>query len=185
MSAVGAFFVRWRVRLGYPLAILVLFFARPSPVSILAGALIGVIGLWLRARAAGYLHKQKVLTVTGPYAFTRNPLYLGSAILTLGAGIAAHSWTSVSILCVYFALVYSIVMRREERELHARHGAAFEEYARAVPLFLPRMTAIKLAGGSASSFSFEQYKKNHEWQAAVGYLLLLAVLFAIWRLRLS
>jgi len=184
MSAVGAFFVRWRVRLGYPLAVLVLFFARPTPISILAGALIGVIGLWLRARAAGYLHKQEVLTVTGPYAFTRNPLYLGSAILTLGAGIAAYSWISASILCVYFALVYSIVMRREESELHARHGAAFEEYARAVPLFIPRLTAVNLVGASASSFSFTQYKKNHEWQAAVGYLLLLAVLFVIWRVRL-
>jgi protein-S-isoprenylcysteine O-methyltransferase Ste14 len=185
MSAVGAFFVRWRVRLGYPLAILVLFFARPTPTSILAGGLIGVIGLWLRARAAGYLHKQEVLTVTGPYAFTRNPLYLGSALLTLGAAISAHSWISASILCVYFAVVYSIVMRREEQELHSRHGAAFEEYARAVPLFIPRVTAVKLAGASASSFSFVQYKKNHEWQAAVGYLLLLVVLFVIWRMRLS
>jgi protein-S-isoprenylcysteine O-methyltransferase Ste14 len=184
VSAVGTFFVRWRVRLGYPLAILVLFFARPTPISILAGALIGTIGLWLRARAAGYLHKQEVLTVTGPYAFTRNPLYLGSAILTLGAGIAAHSWISASILCVYFALVYSIVMRREERELRARHGAAFDEYVRAVPLFLPRLTAVKLIGGSAGAFSFEQYKKNHEWQAAVGYLLLLAILFVIWRVPL-
>lgn len=185
MSAVGAFFVRWRVRLGYPLAILVLLFSRPTPQSILAGALVGVAGLWLRARAAGYLHKQEVLTVTGPYAFTRNPLYLGSAILTLGAGIAAHSWISASILCVYFALVYSIVMRREERELQARHGRAFEEYARAVPLFIPRFTAFKFVGGSASSFSLAQYKKNHEWQAGVGYLLLLAVLFVIWRMRLG
>jgi len=184
VSAVGAFFVRWRVRLGYPLAILVLFFARPAPISILAGVVIGAIGLWLRARAAGYLHKQEVLTVTGPYGFTRNPLYLGSAILTLGAGIAAHSWISASILCVYFALVYSIVMRREERELRSRHGAAFDEYARAVPLFIPRLKAVKLIGGSASSFSFAQYKKNHEWQAALGYLLLLAVLFVIWRVRL-
>jgi protein-S-isoprenylcysteine O-methyltransferase Ste14 len=185
MSGISAFFVRWRVRLGYPLALLVLYFARPTPISIFAGALIGVIGLWLRGRAAGYLHKQEVLTVTGPYAFTRNPLYLGSAVLTLGASIAAHSWISASILCVYFAVVYSIVMRREEQELHSRHGAAFEEYARAVPLFIPRVTAVKLAAASASSFSFAQYKKNHEWQATVGYLLLLAVLFVIWRVRLG
>ncbi len=68
MSAITAFFARWRVRLGYPLVIVVLFFARPTPRSILAGALVGAIGLWLRAFAAGYLHKQEVLTVTGPYA---------------------------------------------------------------------------------------------------------------------
>lgn len=184
MSAAGAFFVRWRVRLGYPLAIVVLWLARPTPRSVLPGALIGTIGLWLRAYAAGYLHKQEVLTVTGPYAYTRNPLYLGSAILALGTGVATHSWISLLILCVYFALFYSIVMRREEKELRPRHGAAFEEYARAVPLFIPRLTAAKLSEDSAGSFSFAQYRKNHEWQAAVGFLLLLAVLLVIWRTRL-
>lgn len=183
MSA-SAFFARWRVRLGYPLAIAVLWFARPMPRSILSGALVGFIGLWLRAYAAGYLHKQEVLTVTGPYAYTRNPLYLGSALLALGAGIATCSWVSLAILFVYFALFYSIVMRREEKELHLRHGAAFEEYARAVPLFIPRFTSAKLTGASAGSFSFAQYKKNHEWQAAVGFLLLLAVLLVIWYIRL-
>ena len=184
MKATGAFFVRWRVRLGYPLAIAVLWFARPTPWSILSGALIGMIGLWLRAYAAGYLHKQEVLTVTGPYAHTRNPLYLGSAILALGVGIATHSWVSLSILFFYFALFYSIVMRREEKELGLRHGAAFEEYACAVPLFIPRFTSAKLTGASAGSFSFAQYRKNHEWQAALGFLLLLAVLLVIWYVRL-
>jgi protein-S-isoprenylcysteine O-methyltransferase Ste14 len=183
MSTAGNFFVRWRVRLGYPLAIAVLYFSRPTPRSILLGALTGVIGLCVRAYAAGYLHKQEVLTVTGPYAYTRNPLYLGSAILALGAGIAAHSWISTLILMVYFAVFYSMVMRREEKELHLRHGAFFEEYARAVPLFIPRLAAAKLPGDSAGSFSFTQYKKNHEWQAAVGILFLLLVLLVIWRLR--
>src|SRR5436309_13622285 len=136
MSAITAFFARWRVRLGYPLVIVVLFFARPTPRSILAGALVGAIGLWLRAFAAGYLHKQEVLTVTGPYAYTRNPLYLGSAILTIGAAIATRSWISAAILMAYFAVFYSIVMQREAKELHVRHGASFEEYARAVPLFI-------------------------------------------------
>jgi protein-S-isoprenylcysteine O-methyltransferase Ste14 len=183
MSAIAAFFARWRVRLGYPLAIAVLFFARPTPRSILAGALIGAMGLWLRAYAAGYLHKQEVLTVTGPYAYTRNPLYLGSAILTLSAAIAASSWISAAILLVYFALVYSVVMRREEKELRLHHGTAFEEYARAVPLFIPRLTAVNMPLASAGSFTLAQYKKNHEWQAAVGYLFLLAVLLLIWYLR--
>jgi protein-S-isoprenylcysteine O-methyltransferase Ste14 len=184
MSATGSFFVRWRVRLGYPLAIAVLYFSRPTPRSILLGAFVGVIGLWLRAYAAGYLHKQEVLTVTGPYAYTRNPLYLGSAILALGAGIATRSWISGLILIIYFAVFYSIVMQREANELRIRHGASFEEYARAVPLFIPRLTSAKLPGDSAGSFSFVQYKKNHEWQAAVGFLFLLLVLLVIWRLRL-
>jgi protein-S-isoprenylcysteine O-methyltransferase Ste14 len=185
MSAPGSFFVRWRVRLGYPLAIAVFWLSQPTPRSILLGAPVGVIGLWLRAYAAGYLHKQEVLTVTGPYAYTRNPLYLGSAILALAAAIASRSWVAALILILYFAIFYSVVMRREEKELSLRHGAAFAEYARAVPLFLPHLTAAKLSGTSAGSFSFARYKRNHEWQAALGFLVLLAVLLVIWRFRLS
>lgn len=184
MSSASAFFSRWRVRLSYPLAVVVLWLARPTPRSILGGALIGLIGLLVRARAAGYLHKQEVLTVTGPYAYTRNPLYLGSAILALGAGVSMHSWVCATLLVVYFAVFYSIVMRREESELRLRHGPSFDEYARAVPLFLPRLTPAKLSFAKAASFSFTQYKKNREYQAAIGFLLLLGVLLVIWRLRL-
>ena len=184
MSTKGEFFVRWRVRLGYPVAIVVLWFSRPTPASVLVGALVGVLGLSLRAYAAGYLHKQEVLTVTGPYARTRNPLYLGSAILALGVGIAAKSWPSALLLVAYFAVFYSMVMRREEAELRARHGVAFDEYARAVPIFLPQLRRAKLLPASRGAFSMAQYRKNHEWQAAAGYLFVLAVLLVIWRLRL-
>lgn len=182
MSA-GAFFARWRVRLGYPLAILVLLFARPTPTTIVIAIPIGLAGLLIRAAAAGHLHKQEVLTVTGPYAFTRNPLYFGSAVLTLGAAIATASWISAGILCVYFTLFYSFVMRREETELRQHHGAAFDEYARAVPLFLPHLTPAKLPFAAAGSFSFAQYKKNREFRAAIGFLLLLLVFLFLWVLR--
>jgi protein-S-isoprenylcysteine O-methyltransferase Ste14 len=183
VSAVTAFFARWRVRLGYPLAIAVLWFARPTLRSIFVGAAIGLAGLWLRALSAGYLHKQESLTVTGPYTRTRNPLYLGSAILAGGAAVASHSWTSAIILCIYYAVFYSMVMRREEEELRQRYGAAFDEYARAVPLFFPRMTAAKLSG-NGGAFSFERYKVNREYEAAIGFLFLLVLLGVIWRLRL-
>ena len=182
MSA-PAFFARWRVRLGYPLAIIVLVLAHPTPPSILYGALVGSIGLLIRALAAGHLHKQAVLTVTGPYAYTRNPLYFGSAILTLGAAIATHSWIPALLLLGYFALFYSIVMRREEQELRVHHGTSFDDYARSVPLFVPRLTPAKLAGGGEGAFSFAQYKKNREYRAAIGFLFLLLVLLAIWHLR--
>ena len=183
MNSAGAFFVRWRVRLGYPLAIAVLFFARPNPRSILYGALVGLVGLALRAWAAGYLHKQEVLTVTGPYAYTRNPLYLGSAVLALGVAVATRSWISALLLGVYFTVFYSVVMRREEDELRPRHIANFDCYAAAVPLFFPRLSPAKLSDSGSAAFSLTQYKKNHEWQAAVGFLLLLIVLVLIWRFR--
>jgi protein-S-isoprenylcysteine O-methyltransferase Ste14 len=180
--SVPAFFARWRVRAGYPLAVIVLWLARPTPGSILAGASIGAVGLLMRAWAAGYLHKQKTLAKNGPYAHTRNPLYFGSAILTVGVGVATHSWIAAALLCAYFALFYSMVMKREEDELQVQHGSAFEEYARAVPLFWPRLREGAV-DASHHRFSFEQYKKNREYRAAVGFLLLLAVFVLIWGAR--
>lgn len=144
---------------------------------------LGLVGLLVRARAAGYLHKQELLTVTGPYAYTRNPLYFGSSVLAVAAAVASHSWISAAIVCGYFASVYFFVMRREEGELRSRYGAAFDEFAHAVPLFFPRPTPARLSFSSAGSFSSAQYRKNHEYQAALGFVFLLALLFLIWWLR--
>jgi protein-S-isoprenylcysteine O-methyltransferase Ste14 len=181
----ATFFARWRVRFGYLLAIVVLLLAHPTPWSIAIGGALGLIGLWVRALAAGHLHKQEMLTVSGPYAHTRNPLYFGSAILTLGAAVAMNSWIAAALLCGYFALFYSVVMRKEEGELRFHHGAAFNEYAKSVPLFFPRVTAARLEPGTAGAFSFSQYKKNREYRAAIGFLLLLVLLVVEWRVRLG
>ena len=181
---VATWFALWRVRLGYLVAIVVLFFARPNPKSIAIGAAIGVFGLWLRAYAAGFLKKQEVLTTTGPYAFTRNPLYFGSSILAAGAAWAMHSWISAATLGFYFAVVYYIVMRREEGELRIHFGDDFERYAKSVPLFFPRLIPAKSGGDSAGVFSFAQYKRNHEYQAALGFVFLLIFLLGISLLRL-
>ena len=178
-----SFFARWRVRIGYPLAILILWFARPTPRSILLAIPLGLLGLLVRGLAAGHLHKQEVLTMSGPYRYTRNPLYLGSSFLAAAAAIATYSWISAAILCVYFALFYSIVMRREEEELRQHHGAAFDQYAKAVPLFFPRLTPAGLSPAGPVAFSFAQYKKNREYRAAIGFALLLSLLLLIWWLR--
>lgn len=183
MSDFSTWIARWRVRMGYPLAGVVLFLARPNLQSIAIGAAIGFLGLLLRGYAAGYLKKQEVLTTTGPYAFTRNPLYLGSAILAAGAACAMHSWISAGVLGVYFTVVYYVVMRREEGELRGHFREAFDRYAETVPLFFPRGTPARL-GDSAGEFSLTQYKKNHEHEAAIGFLFLLAVLIGIFYLRL-
>lgn len=177
------FFARWRVRIGYVLAVVVLWLSRPQPTSILLGACIGLPGLAIRAYAAGYLQKQTVLTTTGPYARTRNPLYFGSCILALGAAIAMNSWWAAALLLGYFALVYTFVMRREEMELRGHHGAEFDAYAQAVPLFFPRLTPARQNGSSKGLFSWAQYRKNHEYQAALGFVLLLAALLVIWRMH--
>lgn len=177
------FFARWRVRLGYLLAIVVLCLAKPTPRSIILGAVLGSVGLWIRAYAAGFLHKQEVLTVTGPYARTRNPLYFGSSFLTLGAAVAMNSLWAAALLFTYFALVYSLVMCREEVELRQQHPTAFTAYAAAVPLFFPRLV-VKEKAANGAGFSWAQYRKNHEYQAAIGFALLLIGLVAIWWQRL-
>jgi len=177
------FFGRWRVRLGYLLGVILLFLAHPTPRSLLWGGGVGFWGLALRAAAAGHLHKQEILTVTGPYAHTRNPLYLGSFLLGAGAAVAMHSGWCALLLVVYFTLVYGFVMRREEDELREKHGATFELYAAAVPLFLPRLRPWRSAESPAGGFSWTQYRKNREYQAAVGYCLLLVALFLLAYLR--
>jgi protein-S-isoprenylcysteine O-methyltransferase Ste14 len=179
------FFARQRVRIGYFLAVVVLYFSRPEPRSILIGACVGLLGLAFRAYAAGYLHKQAVLTTTGPYARTRNPLYFGSSILALGAAMAMHSWLSAALLLLYFVPVYTLVMRREEIELRHHHGPAFDAYASSVPLFFPKLTSASPAADATGAFSWSQYRKNHEHQAALGFLFLLLALLAIWRLHVA
>ena len=174
---------RWRVRGGYVLAVVVLLLARPTLSSILLGAVVGSVGLFLRAYAAGFLHKQEVLTVTGPYAYTRNPLYFGSSILALGAAVALHSLWAAMLLLAYFALVYLVVMRREEAELRKKHGASFDAYAESVPLFFPQLTRSREFGGNEAAFSLAQYEKNREYRASVGFVLFLLLLAIIWRLR--
>jgi protein-S-isoprenylcysteine O-methyltransferase Ste14 len=174
MSA-SAFFARWRVRLGYPLAIAVLWFARPMPRSMLSGALVGLIGLWLRAYAAGYLHKQEVLTVTGPYAYTRNPLYLGSLLMGVGFAVAARSWWVGVALVVMFFAIYVPVIHDEEAFLRQKFPE-FEEYARRVPRMFPRILPRSGAEETAGGFSLELYLKHREYNALLGCVLLTGAL---------
>jgi len=141
---------------------------------------IAALGLLLRGYAAGYLRKHKQLATSGPYAYTRNPLYLGSVLLGAGFAVASHSWTSAALLAAYLLVFYPAVIRREEKELKALYGAAFVEYAALVPAFCPRLSAAKLSG---ERFSWLLYRQNREYEAAIGLALAMAVLWFLmmWR----
>jgi len=184
MSLGPDFFTRLRVKIAYPTALAVFWFARPIPLVIILGALIGGIGLCIRASAAGYLRKQETLAIAGPYAYTRNPLYLGSGVLMAGLAVAANSWISAVLSVGYFTVFYVAVMRREEAELRRRFGSAFEDYARAVPIFFPSLTPSPTSAES-DTFSWIQYRKNREYRAAAGFLFVLGLLVMIWAYRLS
>ena len=174
------FWMRWRVRVGYPVAVIFWLLAAPTPRSILLGGIIAAVGLLIRGASSGHLRKYEELCVTGPYARTRNPLYFGSAILAAGFIVAGNSWLAGAIVAIYFGLFYYAVMRNEESDLRARFGAAFDEYCARVPLFVPRppvgRTGGATNGGTAAKFSWGQYRRNREYQALIGTILGLGTL---------
>lgn len=142
MSAPGSFLTRWRVRLGYPLAFACFWLAKPTPATLLIGTLIALIGLAIRALAAGHLRKGQGLATSGPYAHTRNPLYFGSVILAGGFAVATNSAIAAALIALYLLAFYPAVMRREESEMRLVYGAAFDDYARLVPLFFRRLANL-------------------------------------------
>jgi protein-S-isoprenylcysteine O-methyltransferase Ste14 len=163
------FVTRWRVRAGYPLAILFWLLARPTYRSMVIGAAIAILGLFVRATAAGHLRKSEALTTTGPYAWTRNPLYFGSTLMAAGFAMASHSWWSALVIAAYFCVFYPAVMRNEEAELRQRYGDAFIGYVQRVPLFFPLPPKDRSSSGNgAASFSWAQYRRNREYEAALG-----------------
>ena len=172
--------MRWRVRTGYPVAVIYLVLATPKPRWILIGAVVAAIGLLIRGASSGYLRKDRELATSGPYAHTRNPLYLGSAFLAAGFAIAGGSWWAGLLVVAYFATFYYAVMRNEEQDLHRRFGAAFDAYAARVPLFFPWFSSSD-AGSSGSEtaqqFSRAQYLRNREYKALIGTIAGLGVLF--------
>lgn len=183
MAVLTDFQTRWRVRAGYPLALAYLWLAAPTRVSVAIGAGVAVAGLLVRGAAAGYLRKGEALAACGPYARTRNPLYFGSALLATGFAVASHSWIAAALVAAYFLGFYPAVMQREERELRAKYGREFDEYAARVPLFWPRIRSAKTPPGSPARFSWRLYCRNREYQAALGFLVALAlvVMRMFWR----
>ena len=141
-------------------------------------------GLWLRGYASGYVKKNRELTVTGPYAHTRNPLYLGSMLIAAGFAVALLSWLVALVLAVGFAIIYIPVIASEERFLRGTFPG-FDDYCRAVPRMIPRLTPFRSAGHTAGSqdasslagFSFALYLKHREYNAVIGAALLYMSLF--------
>ena len=174
MSAATNFWIRWRVRVGYPVGIAAFWFAKPQPKWLFCGVGIATLGLLLRAFAAGHLRKHKQLATSGPYAYTRNPLYLGSVLLAAGFSVASHSWISTALLAAYLIVFYPVVIRREQTELMTLYGDAFVQYASKVPAFWPRFSP---ATSSEKRFSWTLYRQNREYEAAIGLAVAMAILW--------
>jgi hypothetical protein len=173
--------MRWRVRAGYPVAVIYWLLARPTPRSILLGGIVVAPGLLIRLAASGHLRKYEELATTGPYAATRNPLYLGSALLAGGFVIAGYSASAGLLVAAYFAIFYYAAMRNEESDLHERFGAEFRSYAARVPLFFPWMARRAAErpprARPVPRFSWDQYRRNREYKALVGTVAGFALLW--------
>jgi len=163
---------RIRVPLGFLFAAFYFWRARPDRFSLAAGALIAAIGIYVRAIASGHVKKNEELATTGPYAFCRNPLYLGSIIIAIGFAVAARDvWIAVGIV-VLFAVIYIPVIRSEESFLRGRFPE-YAAYARRVPRLIPRTIRF---GGFAKDFSLELYLQHREYNALTGAAAMLAAL---------
>lgn len=163
---------RIRVPLGFAFAIFYVWVARPTWLSIAIGLLITIPGIALRALASGHVKKNEELTTTGPYAYVRNPLYLGSLIMAIGFAIAAQSvWVLVIIMVMFFA-IYLPVIRGEEAYLRGVFPS-FDAYSQNVPRLWPRLRPY---GDGAAGFSSRLYWRHREYNAVLGTAAILAAL---------
>ena len=138
------------------------------------GSIVVLPGLWIRALASGHVRKNEALATSGPYAYTRNPLYLGSLLIGVGFAMAARSWWIGLLLLVMFFAIYIPVIRGEE-ELLRQKFPEFDEYARQVPRMFPRLGHPGAQEGSRA-FSADLYRQHREYHALLGAFALMAAL---------
>jgi protein-S-isoprenylcysteine O-methyltransferase Ste14 len=161
---------RWRVRIGLISTILSFILAKPTLYSLIAGALIAILGLSIRIWACGNLRKEKELTTSGPYRHTRNPLYFGSMILGISTVVACRSWGVLTIFLINFLMIYPVAIRMEKERMSALFPEKYQEYSDQVPLFFPTFRP-KLTRNPESGFSWELYKQNKENRAVLGSII--------------
>ena len=165
---------RWRVRSSLFLILLIIVLAKPTWSSVLVGLGICALGLLIRAWASGHIKKEKELAITGPYRYTRNPLYLGNFILGVSIAVGTNSWWCVLIFAGYFLVFYPPVIKEERERMKRLFPAKYEEYKKHVPLFFPQLKPFFSA--SPIKFDWALYRKNREYRALLGSFIFWAIL---------
>jgi protein-S-isoprenylcysteine O-methyltransferase Ste14 len=169
-----------RVPGGFVLVAAFAWFSRPDAASLYYGVPISLLGLALRAWAAGHLAKNQQLTTSGPYRFLRNPLYIGTLLVAAGLVVASRSPLLGMLFSVVFFLIYLPVIQLEEQHL-SNLFPDFADYARQVPALLPSGRAF----ANDTPFRYGLYMKNREYEALLGFLAGLCLLIgkAVWAVR--
>ena len=165
---------RLRVPCGFLLVAAFAYFSAPTFASLALGLPVAAAGLLLRAWAAGHLAKNQRLAISGPYAYVRNPLYLGTLLVALGFAMAASRWLLAALFAGVFVLIYLPVVELEEQHLQSLFPE-YAGYAARVPRLLPRLTRAR--GGHP--FRWGLYRKNQEYQALLGFLA--GVAWLVWK----
>ena len=165
-----------RVPGGFLMVAAFLWLALPTWTSLALGLPVSVLGLALRVWAAGHLEKNRTLAESGPYAYVRNPLYIGTLAVAAGFVIASRRWELAFLFAAVFLLIYLPVVELEEQHLRSLFPE-YVDYAKRVPRLWPRLT-----GHSSKHFRVEVYVRNQEYQALAGFLIGVAVL--IWKVSL-
>jgi protein-S-isoprenylcysteine O-methyltransferase Ste14 len=166
---------RYRVPAGWLLGVLVLVLARPTPSSILLGLPLVVAGEACRIWASGHIEKTQKLATGGPYAHCRHPLYLGSALMALGVGVASSSLWVVLAVAVYFLAFFPSVMREETAFLANRFPDEFAAWSAVVPPFWPRLTP---GGPRSSRFEWPRVSRNREWRTVMALPAVAVLLYS-------
>jgi protein-S-isoprenylcysteine O-methyltransferase Ste14 len=175
-----------RVPAGTALGIIFLLFMHPSIRSLIIGGFFTLAGALLRIWAAGHIEKRVRLTRSGPYAYTRNPLYLGSFLMAFGVILAGQGYWLLPFFALFFFGVYLPVMRAEEHDLEHAYGMDFVEYARSTPLFFPKKpehsekSETTETAGSPVRFSWSRVRKNREHRNLVSLLAVEAILILMY-----
>lgn len=169
---------RFRIRAPWLAVPLVALLSKPTVLLVGVGAVIAAVGLVIRGWAAGTIHKNQTLTTGGPYAFTRNPLYLGSFLMGVGIATATGSIWLFALFLIFFSWVYRGTIQKEARFLEQSYGDRFRSYAAEVPAFVPRITPFRPDEPHPTAFSMDRYLRNREWEAAVGVVAGFALIAA-------
>jgi len=161
--------------MGYLAGAMVLLLARPTLISTVLGLLFAILGEGLRVWASGHIEKTRRLATGGPYAHTRNPLYLGSVLMAVGVIVAAASVWIVPVAAAYLLAFYPRAIREEAAFLGQKFPEEYRTWAAQVPLFLP---GLRPRGPRQSAFEWSRVRANREWRTALALPLLVLVLYA-------
>jgi protein-S-isoprenylcysteine O-methyltransferase Ste14 len=165
---------RWRVRAASIGLILAIIFAKPDLTSFLTGLGVCLLGLLIRTWSAGHLRKEKELAISGPYQYTRNPLYLGNFVIGISVAFASRSWWILGYFAAYFLLFYPLAIKREMERMKELFPDEYDEYKKKAPLFFPSWKSFSLPG--KNKFSWKLFQKNKEWRALTGAFLFWLIL---------